>query len=206
MRRLRLNTIALAAVVILSSSMTAALAVHEDVIADPIPASDVAIDLELVADGFTSPVWAINAPGDNHRLFVVDQIGTITAIKLDPGKNRTVPDRKTFLNVGETGLGLLVPLGAFGPGSFDERGLLGLAFHPDYRKNGLIYTYTSEPVAGTADFSTIPAGIDANHQAVIREWQVPHPKRAHSVVDPGSSRVLLTIDPAELSSVAQKYH
>ncbi len=155
MRKFRLTTIAYLAIVVLFSSVTTALAVHEDVIVDEIPASDAAFALETVATGFTSPVWAINAPGDNHRLFVVDQVGTITAIKLDPGKNRTVPDRLTVLDVGADGLGLLVPLGAFGPGSFDERGLLGLAFHPEYRKNGLIYTYTSEPASGPADFSTI---------------------------------------------------
>ncbi len=194
MRKFRLTTIAYFAIVVLLSSMTTALAVHEDVIVDEIPASDAAFALETVATGFTSPVWAINAPGDNHRLFVVDQVGTITAIKLDPGKNGTVPDRLTVLDVGADGLGLLVPLGAFGPGSFDERGLLGLAFHPEYRKNGLIYTYTSEPASGPADFSTMPDGVAPNHQTVIREWHVPQPKRADSVVDPGSSRVMLTVD------------
>lgn len=194
MKSFRLTATALAAVVVLFSSITAALATHEDVIVEKIPASDVAIGLETVADGFTSPVWAINAPRDNHRLFVVDQIGTITAIKLDPRGNRNVPDRLDFLDVGEAGLGLLVPLGAFGPGSFDERGLLGLAFHPDYRKNGLIYTYTSEPVSEAADFSTMPAGVDPNHQTVIREWNVPKPKRPDSVVDTDSSRILLRID------------
>ena len=35
-------------------------------------------------------------------------------------------------------------LGVCGPNSFDERSLLGLAFHPRYAQNGLIYTYTSE--------------------------------------------------------------
>ena len=194
MKRLRLTAISLTAAVLLFSSMATALAVHDDVIVDKIPASNVPIALETVADGFTSPVWAINAPGDNHRLFVVDQVGTITAIKLDPARKRNVPNRLEFLDVGASGLGLLVPLGAFGPGSFDERGLLGLAFHPRYRKNGLIYTYTSEPTTGPADFSTMPDGVDPNHQTVIREWHVPKPKRANSVVDPNRVRVLLTVD------------
>jgi len=170
------------------------VATHDDVIVEKIPTSDVDVALETVAGGFTSPVWAINAPKDSRRIFVVDQVGTITAVKLDPGKNKSIPDRLEVLNVGAAGLDLLVPLGAFGPGSFDERGLLGLAFHPDYRKNGLIYTYTSEAAAGAADFSTMPAGIAPNHQTVIREWHVPNPKRTDSVVDPTSSRVLLTID------------
>ena len=32
----------------------------------------------------------------------------------------------------------------------DERGFLGVAFHPGYAANGLVYTMTSEPIAGTA--------------------------------------------------------
>ncbi len=194
MKRLRLTVTAAAAIALLLSSVTTALAVHEDVIADTIPASQVPIALETVADGFTSPVWATNAPGDKLRLFVVDQVGTITAISLHPGKNARVPDRLEVLDVGAGGLGLLVELGAFGPGTFDERGLLGLAFHPDFRKNGLIYTYSSEPASGPADFSTMPEGVAPNHQSVVREWRIPDPKRPDSVVDPSSSRVLMTID------------
>lgn len=194
MKRFRFSAIALVAIALLFSSTVSALATHEDVIVDKIPRSDVEVALETVADGFTSPVWAINAPKDSRRIFVVDQIGKITAIKLDPSKSNSIPDRMEFLDVGVDGLDLIVPLGAFGPGSFDERGLLGLAFHPDYRKNGLIYTYTSEPAGGVADFSTMPSGIDANHQTVIREWHVPNPKRSSSTVDPSSTRVLLTVD------------
>ncbi len=183
-----------AALAMVATVAVAASANHADVIPAVIQQSDVEVDLETVADGFTTPLWAINAPQDNHRLFVVDQVGKVWAIKLAPGKNGNVPDRLLVLDVGADGLGLLVPLGAFGPGSFDERGLLGLAFHPDYRKNGLIYTYTSEPVAGPADFSTMPPATAANHQTVIREWHVPNPKRPNSVVDPNSSRVLFTVD------------
>lgn len=171
-----------------------AAAVHDDVIAKPIPVSDVGVALELVADGFTTPLWGINAPGDNKRLFVVDQVGKIWALETHRGASGNVPARLSFLDIGSEGLDLLVPLGAFGPGTFDERGLLGLAFHPDYRKNGRIYTYSSEPVSGQADFSTLPDGTAANHQGVLREWIVPNPKRANSVVDPNSSRVLLRID------------
>jgi hypothetical protein len=44
-----------------------------------------------------------------------------------------------------------------------------VAFHPDFAENGLLYTYTSEPVDGPADFSTMPPGETANHQSVINE-------------------------------------
>jgi glucose/arabinose dehydrogenase len=94
----------------------------------------------------------------------------------------------------------LMPLGIFGPGSFDERGLLGLAFHPNYAINGLIYTYTSEPVSVPPDFATtLPPGIDADHQSVVTEWRVTDHTEASGYVDMTSvitsgRRVLLRID------------
>ena len=59
---------------------------------------------------------------------------------------------------------------------YDERGLLGLAFHPvfnvpsspGYHK---LYTYTSEPATERADF-TVPDPDPLDHQDVIAEWQV----------------------------------
>lgn len=87
---------------------------------------------------------------------------------------------------------LLVPLGAFGTDTFDERGFLGFAFHPQYAGNGLLYTYTSEPAGESSDFSTIPPDSSANHRSVIREWRL-------SAIDSGQAtvenvRILMTVD------------
>jgi glucose/arabinose dehydrogenase len=153
-------------------------------LADPIKPGGTPIGLETVATGLTAPNWGTFAPGDPGRLFVTDQNGILWAIDLDTG------DKSVFLDVSDR----LVDLGIGGPGTFDERGLLGVAFHPDYVSNGLLYTYTSEPVDGPADFSTMPSGTDANHQSVITEWQVPSPTDPASVVDPTSARELLRID------------
>ena len=136
-----------------------------DRLARPIKQIRKTIKLETVATGLTAPNWGTFAPGDEDRLFVSDQNGILWAIDLASG------DKSVFADLS----GMLVPLGAFGPGSFDERGFLGLAFHPGYAGNGLLYTLTSEPVSGAADFSTMPTGETANHQAVLREWQVPNP-------------------------------
>ena len=35
-----------------------------------------------------------------------------------------------------------------------------------------LYTYNSEVTGRAADFSTIPAGSNPNHQSVISEWKV----------------------------------
>lgn len=155
---------------------------------DPIPApiepGAVRIHIKQVADGLTAPNWGTPAPGDRNQLFVTDQTGILWAIDLNTGRKAVFADLTK----------LLVPLGIQGPGSYDERGLLGVAFHPDYRTNGLLYTFTSEPPSGPADFSTIPPGTSADHQSVIREWRVPAPVQADSVVDPASTRILLSID------------
>jgi len=155
-----------------------------DPIPEPIPRGNVSVVLETVATGLTAPNWGIVAPGQSDRLFVSDQDGILWAIDLATG-TKTV-----FLDL----TARLVTLGVFGPDSFDERGLLGFAFAPDYETSGLLYTYASEPVDGPADFSTLPDGVAANHQSVVTEWVVPDPTDPLSVVDPGSARTLLRVD------------
>ncbi|MDZ4860178.1 MAG: PQQ-dependent sugar dehydrogenase [Candidatus Hydrogenedentes bacterium] len=76
---------------------------------------------EFVADGFTNPLFVTHSPGDSTRLFVVEQGGVIKVIE-----NGTVLGTP-FLN-----LSSLVQTGG-------ERGLLGLAFHPNYQVNGFFY-------------------------------------------------------------------
>jgi glucose/arabinose dehydrogenase len=141
--------------------------------------------LEVAARDLTSPVKGVLAPGQPDLLYVVDQPGKLWAVDLVTG------DKSVFLDVGAR----LVPLGVCGPGTFDERGFLGVAFHPNYMANGLLYTYTSEPVSGPPTFpSTVPAGEVPDHQNVVAEWRVPDPGNPASVVDPASRRELMRVD------------
>jgi glucose/arabinose dehydrogenase len=159
----------------------------EDPIPQPIEKGPIQIRLETVATGMTAPNWGTVAPGCiplSGRLFVTDQDGILWNVNLATGQ------KSVALDVGDR----LVSLGAFGPGTFDERGFLGVAFHPNYAENGLLYTYTSEPQSAPADFSTIPAGEMPNHQSVVLEWHNPDPCNPASVVDPASARELLRID------------
>lgn len=83
------------------------------------------IGLTSFATGFLDPVEIANA-GDN-RLFVVEQGGTIKIVSAT-GTVNTTP----FLNIST-----LISAGG-------ERGLLGLAFHPEYATNGYFYVnYTN---------------------------------------------------------------
>ncbi|MGH7481233.1 MAG: PQQ-dependent sugar dehydrogenase [Longimicrobiales bacterium] len=127
-----------------------------------------ALGLELIADGLTNPVTMAEPPDGSGRLFVVDQIGQIRIIDAN-GTLLAEP----FLDVSAK----MVPLN---PG-FDERGLLGLAFHPEYATNGRFYVYYSAPPR--------QAGFD--HTSRISEFTVSaDPNRA----DPASERILLEVD------------
>lgn len=154
----------------------------EDPIARDIPQGTIQVALEPVADGMISPVWGTVSSVHPGRLYVADQAGILWAVELATGR------KWVFLDLREK----LVELGAFGPGTFDERGFLGVAFHPDYANNGLLYTYTSEPAEGRVDFSNIPRGT-ANHYSVIREWRVRSPRDGDAVVDASGSRPLMKI-------------
>ena len=121
------------------------------------------ITLRTVATGLTAPNKGVAAPGDREHLYVVDQPGIAWKVNLASG------DKTVFLDLSSR----LVSLGFLGPNTFDERGFLGLAFHPDFSRNGQLYTYTSEPVAGAPTFpTTLPAGVAPDHQNVVAEWRV----------------------------------
>lgn len=81
------------------------------------------LNWELVASGLVLPILVTNAGDGSGRLFVVEQTGRIRIIGPDG-----TPLAVDFLNLGSTGLNRVAYAG-------DERGLLGLAFHPDYKNN-----------------------------------------------------------------------
>jgi glucose/arabinose dehydrogenase len=151
----------------------------------------VSIYLETVAAGLAAPLDLKTSPDGTGRLFVVDQAGKVYLIA------NNVLQSALFLDLTNR---LVTPLGIIGShdaNDYDERGFLGLAFHPDfanpqsagYQK---IYTYTSEPVTGTADFTTEPAPDTINHQSVVAEWMVSAGDA--NQVDPNSRREIIRID------------
>lgn len=124
-----------------------------------------------VAAGLTSPVALVEPPDGSRRLFIVDQIGLIRVL-LPDGQLLAEP----FLDVRDR-LVTLMP-------NFDERGLLGLAFHPQYAENGRFFVFYSAPLRDGA-----PAGW--NCTSTISELLVSNdPNRA----DPASERILLQVD------------
>jgi len=146
-----------------------------DPIPAPIPKSSIAIELQTIATNLVAPNLLTHAGDGTDRQFIVDQPGQVRLIK--NGALQATP----YLDASSL---LVSPLGGIIPpfqdpfGDFDERGLLGLAFHPDFDDitklgYGKFYTYTSEPVTGPADFTVpLPVGEVFNNQSVVREWSV----------------------------------
>ncbi|MEL7564796.1 MAG: PQQ-dependent sugar dehydrogenase [Dehalobacterium sp.] len=87
-------------------------------------------------------------PGDsNERLFIATQVGEIFYLG-----NGVI---ETFLDIRSR----IIKLGA-SSGGYDERGLLGLAFHPEFYKNGLFYLHYS--LAGTQGPGALPGSFKPN--------------------------------------------
>lgn len=190
-KRIRaISVAALVTVLVLLTAISVVAQSHiplEDPIPEIIEQGPLQIALEPLSSGMTAPNYGTFAPACRmleNKLFVTDQVGILWGVNLISGEKNVV------LDVSDR----LVALGVGGPGTFDERGFLGVAFHPNFAENGHLYTYTSEPVSGAADFSTMPEGVPANHQSVVLEWQIPDPCSPDSVVDPTSARELLRID------------
>lgn len=133
---------------------------------------DIEFDVELVAEGLTSPVHLAEAPDASGRLFVVDQIGVVHLIDADG----TLVD-EPFLDVRDRMIQIRE--------TFDERGLLGLAFHPEFVENGRFFVNYSAPLRDGA-----PA--DWDHTTRVSEFKVDEddPNRAN----PDSERIVIEVD------------
>nr|XP_032812112.1 HHIP-like protein 1 [Petromyzon marinus] len=86
--------------------------------------------LREVANGLRNPVAMVHAGDGSHRMFVAEQVGVVWVYL--PGGSRLVTP---FLNISEAVL--------VSSWEGDERGFLGLAFHPDYARTGKVYVYYS---------------------------------------------------------------
>lgn len=120
--------------------------------------------LPFISSGLTSPVFMTSARDGTNRLFIVQQGGIIRV--LQPGS--TTPT--TFLNITSRVL------------SGGERGLLGLAFHPQYSTNRRFFVYYTRQTDGAiqiAEYQTSasdPNVADMTEKIIIT---VPHPTNSN---------------------------
>lgn len=94
-------------------------------------AQDTLATERIVSSGVSRPIYVTHA-GDSERLFIVQQRGLVRILDLSDNSILATPFIDLRALVSQTG---------------NERGLLGLAFHPEYDSNGLFYV-------NFTDFST----------------------------------------------------
>src|SRR5213595_2441073 len=125
-----------------------------------------AVTLRPVASGLTLPVEIAHAGDGSGRLFVAEQGGAIKIIK--DGAVLATP----FLDITAQVL------------SGGERGLLGLAFHPQFRANGKFYVYYTRQTDGTivvSEYLRSAANADVADPATARQlFTVTHPLSNHN--------------------------
>ena len=160
--------VVLVALLLSTAAVLAAAPLRASAQADP---GD-SIGLKVVAEGLTSPITLVPAPDLSGRRFIVDQIGQIRILTSE-GKLLDQP----FLDLRDQ-LVQLMP-------EYDERGLLGLAFHPAFATNGRFFVYYSVPLRPGAP-------KDWDHTNRLSEFMVSadDPNRA----DPASERIILEMD------------
>ena len=140
----------------------------------PSQSPGLAIRLQTVATNLVSPTVLTHAHDGSGRLFIADQIGQIRIVdaagNLLPTPFLDISNRLASLQSG-----------------YDERGLLGLTFHPGYSTNGRFFVYYSAPSPAT----------NYDNVTVLSEFRVStgNPNQADST----SERILLTINEPEFN-------
>lgn len=106
-------------------------------VAPPPPRTAYALEDAFGGMRFSQPLAIVSAPGETHRLFVVEKTGCIREVNhLD----EPTPGNHVFLDLTERPDGRLDDKG--------ECGVLGLAFHPGYARNGRFFVAYSIRING----------------------------------------------------------
>ncbi len=129
-------------------------------------AQDVRISLEsVITSGLNLPLYITHAHEGTNRRFIVEQPGIISVMQ--PGSS----SRTTFLDIRTRVL------------SGGERGLLGLAFHPQFGSNGRFFVdYTRQPDGATviAEYRVSPANPNAAGNTENVLLLIPQPYENHN--------------------------
>ncbi|MGZ5543980.1 MAG: PQQ-dependent sugar dehydrogenase, partial [Limisphaerales bacterium] len=136
-----------------------------------------------VATNLSAPLYGISPPGDTRRLFVLEQNGLIRVIEDGVLSPTPALDLQSLVSP---------PLSVSNPN--DERGLLGIAFHPGYNNPSspgyrTLYTYNSEPTNGVLTYN-VPAGASNLYKNAINEWKITSTNA--SVIDRSSMREVIS--------------
>ncbi len=128
------------------------------------------IDSTRIVGGLAFPIYVTQSPGDNVRLFIVEKPGRIRIFNLQTQAMNGV----SFLDIDA--------LVGGGSSTNDERGLLGLAFHPNYQSNGFFYVnYTNNSGNTVIARYTVSANPDlADSGSALTLKTITQPETNHN--------------------------
>src|SRR6476620_7311023 len=161
--------VAVGFVTVLAIALAPSAAQAATAVLPPITHGTIAVTLQAVATNLGAPDFGFSPPGDTSRLFVVDQNGKLRVIE----NGNLLPTPALDLATVNGGLD------GFNPASAnDERGFLGLAFHPGFNDPAspgfqTLYTYNSEQIpAGTLPTYPVPTTATNNYRNVLNERKI----------------------------------
>jgi len=115
-----------------------------------------------VVSGLNFPISMANAGDGSGRLFVLEKKGVVAVVA--DGQLQAAPFLDIRDRVGSSG---------------NEQGLLGIAFHPDFKQNGFFYV----------DYTNV------NGNTVVSRFSAdPAAPAASQAADPASEKIILTVD------------
>jgi glucose/arabinose dehydrogenase len=128
--------------------------------------------LETVVEGLTAPIGLVSVPGMDGTNLVLNQTGLVQLLQ-----NDALAD-EPFLDLRDRVIDLFP--------DYDERGLLGVAFHPAFAENRRLFAYYGAPVRAQSE-----GGGPHDHTNTLSEFQVASDGRS---ADPASERILLQFE------------
>lgn len=141
---------------------TMTLSMPVSILSAPVEAAEI-VPVQ-VASELSSPLFVTAPPNDTDHLYIVEQ-----------GSGDTASIRVLNLNTGILNPTPFLVISDFITGG--ERGLLGLAFDPNYATNGYFYVNVSVPRQGSI----------GNHDTVVRRYTATSPDQ----VDPNSAKSII---------------
>ena len=155
---------------------------------------DQEVDAKVFTNALVSPIGVVAVPDHSKRLAIIDQIGKVWFTD-EHGTIFPVP----LIDVS----GKMVTLNR----NYDERGLLGLAFHPEYKTNGRFFIYYQVPprpggpqegttwnnLSRVSEFRVTggnPNIADMASEKIILEWDDPQSNHNGGTIEFGADHYL----------------
>jgi uncharacterized repeat protein (TIGR03806 family) len=142
------------------------------------PPSGVSLDTQRVfpnLPNFTQPIAMLQAPGNSARWYVVQKTGQVRVFD----NTANVSSASTFIDISSK-------LNSDPSSPNDERGLLGMAFHPNYPTDPRVYLFytgtdsTLGLVDRVSEFRTTDNGATLSSGSELQLFNVDDPENNHN--------------------------